>query len=76
MRKRLISQGISINDLFSKGEGEDDAPVPVAIKLTDDIERKLGLDEQYTYYIAFANASDAAAKKDNVRFIEYLFGKC
>lgn len=74
--KAALKQGISLNDLFSTGEEETDEPVPVAIKLTDDIERKLGLDEEYTYYIAFANASDAAAKKDNVRFIEYLFGKC
>ena len=74
--KASLKQGISLNDIFKSGEEEDDEPVPVAIKLTDDVERKLGLDEEYTYYIAFANASDAAAKQDAVKFIEYLFGKC
>ena len=67
---------MQLEELRAERDLRSESKTPVALKLTDDIERKLGLDEQYTYYIAFANASDAAAKKDNVRFIEYLFGKC
>ena len=46
------------------------------MKLTDDIERKLGLDEQYDYYIAFAYSTNANGNSDYLKFIEYLFGKC
>ena len=73
--KALDAGKFSLQDLFSGGE-EEQGPVPVALKLTDDIERKLGLDEQYTYYIAFAYATDNSSDKDHQKFIEYLFGKC
>jgi hypothetical protein len=57
-------------------EEEEDAPVPLGLKLTDEIERKLGLDEEYTYYIAFAYSTSSNGNDDCVKFIEYLFGKC
>ena len=65
----------SIQDIFGGGD-EEQGPVPVALKLTDDIERKLGLDEKYTYYIAFAYTTDSGTDPDHVKMIEYLFGKC
>ena len=75
--KAKNSQGISFRDIFNAGEEEDpDRPVPLALKLTDDIERKLGLDEQYTYYIAFAYSTRSSGNTDYLKFIEYLFGKC
>ena len=75
--KARASQGISFRDIFNGGEEEeDDAPVPLGLKLTDEIERKLGLDEEYTYYIAFAYSTSSNGNDDCVKFIEYLFGKC
>ena len=75
--KAKNSQGISFRDIFNAGEEEDpDRPVPLALKLTDDIERKLGLDEQYTYYIACAYSTRSSGNTDYLKFIEYLFGKC
>ena len=75
--KERNSKGISLKDIFNTGEDEDeDEPVPLALKLTDDIERKLGLDEQYDYYLAFAYSTSASGNSDYQRFIEYLFGKC
>jgi len=70
------SQGISIDDLMGRTKEKDDAPVPVALKLTDEIERKLGLDEQYTYYIGFARSTTLKGNENYKKFIEYLFGKC
>ena len=76
-RRRLNSKGISFRDIFNGGEEEDeDRPVPLALKLTDEIEEKLGLDEQYTYYIAFAYSTSSNGNDDYLKFIEYLFGKC
>lgn len=75
--KARASQGISFRDIFNGGEEEEeDAPVPLGLKLTDEIERKLGLDEEYTYYIAFAYSTSSNGNDDCVKFIEYLFGKC
>lgn len=76
--KARNSKGISLQDIFNMGEsGEDeDRPIPLALKLTDDIERKLGLDEQYDYYIGFAYAMGTKGNTDYLKFIEYLFGKC
>ena len=75
--KAKRSQGISINDILGKtSKTDDDKPVPVAIRLTDEIEKKLGLDEQYTYYIAFAHSFEADGNARYQKFIEYLFGKC
>ena len=73
--KAKRNQGISIDDLLGKSTEEDDEPVPVALKLTDDIVAKLGLDDQYTYYIAFANVPKASADKIYQQYILYLFGK-
>ena len=75
--KKRDMQGVSLNDLFKAGSDDDeDGPVPVALKLTDEIERNLGLDEQNTYYIAFTNPIGLQNNNDRVKFIEYLFGKC
>ena len=53
-----------------------DKPVPLALKLTDDIEKKLGLDEEYDYYIAFAYSFSASGDANYRKYVEYLFGKC
>lgn len=75
--KKRDMQGVSFNDLFKAGSDDDeDGPVPVALKLTDEIEKKLGLDEQSTYYIAFTNPIGLKNNNDKVKFVEYLFGKC
>jgi uncharacterized membrane protein YesL len=75
--KSRNSQGISFRDIFNGGDDEDeDRPVPLALKLTDEIEGKLGLDEQYNYYIAFAYSTSSNGNNDYLKFIEYLFGKC
>ena len=75
--KARSKKGISLQDLLNPGEEEDeDVPVPLALKLTDDIERKLGLDEQYDYYLAFAYSTSSTGNADYQKFIEYLFGKC
>ena len=75
--KKRDMQGVSLNDLFKAGSDDDeDGPIPVALKLTDEIERNLGLDEQNTYYIAFTNPIGLQNNNDRVKFIEYLFGKC
>jgi hypothetical protein len=75
--KARNSQGISFRDIFNGGEEEDeDKPIPLGLKLTDEIERKLGLDEEHTYYIAFAYSTTSSGNEDCVKFIEYLFGKC
>ena len=66
--KAKRSQGISINDILGKSKKEDDKPIPVALKLTDDIKKKLGLDEQYEYYIAFAHAIDAGGNQNDRQF--------
>lgn len=65
-------QGKSLNDLFSSGEKSYD-PVPIALKLSDEVEKKLGLNEQYTYYIAFANSIGASKNDDYAKLISYLF---
>lgn len=72
------SGGISIDDLLSKAKkSEDDTgPHPIAMKLTDEIEEKLGLDTKYTYYIAFTYSMEASGDANNRKFIEYLYGKC
>ena len=71
------SSGVSLMDLFGSGdEEEEDAPIPIALKLTDEIEGKLGLDQQYDYYIAFAYSDRSDGDENHTRFIEYLFGKC
>jgi hypothetical protein len=76
--KARNSKGISLKDIFNMGDdGEDeDRPVPLALKLTDETERKLGLDEQYDYYIGFAYSMGTKGNADYLKFIEYLFGKC
>jgi len=74
--KAKSSKGISFRDIFNMGDEEEDGPVPLALKLTDEIEQKLGLDEQYDYYIAFAYSTKASGNNDYLKFIEYLFGKC
>ena len=75
--KAKRSQGVSLNDLFGAGNKNDlDKPVPLALKLTDDIEKKLGLDEEYDYYIAFAYSFSANGDSNYQKFVEYLFGKC
>ncbi|MBQ5519989.1 MAG: DUF624 domain-containing protein [Clostridiales bacterium] len=75
--KEKRSKGISINDLFGAGNKKDlDKPVPLALKLTDDIEKKLGLDEEYDYYIAFAYSFSASGDANYRKYVEYLFGKC
>ena len=75
--KARASQGISLKDIFNGGDDEDeDRPVPLCLKLTDEVEKKLGLDEEYTYYIAFAYSTSSKGNADYVKFIEYLFGKC
>ena len=75
--KARNSQGISFRDIFNGGEEEDeDKPVPVALKLTDETERRLGLDESYDYYIGFAYSTTPKGNEDYAKFIEYLFGKC
>ena len=74
--KAKKNQGISIDDLLGRSDPDEDKPVPVALKLTDEIEKKLGLDEEYTYYIAFANSMNSSADKTYIKFITYLFGKC
>lgn len=75
--KAKASQGISLKDIFKGGDDDDeDRPVPLGLKLTDEAEKKLGLDEEYTYYIAFAYSTSSKGNADYVKFIEYLFGKC
>ena len=74
--KEKRNQGISIDDLLGRSDPDEDKPVPVALKLTDEIEAKLGLDQEYTYYIAFANSMNPSADKIIIQFITYLFGKC
>ena len=74
--KEQQSKGISLSDLINGKSEEDYEPVPVALKLTDETESKLGLDQQYTYYIAFANPLAPKSNDDYLKFIEYLFGKC
>ncbi|MBR4404610.1 MAG: YesL family protein [Clostridiales bacterium] len=75
--KAKRSQGISLNDLFGGGNKTDlDKPVPLALKLTDDIEKKLGLDEKYDYYIAFTYSISSGADANYRKFVEYLYGKC
>ena len=64
-----------VQSIFGDDEDED-RPVPLALKLTDEIEEKLGLDEQYNYYIAFAYSTSSNGNNDYLKFIEYLFGKC
>lgn len=70
------SGGISIDDLLKKKTEEAEGPYPIALKLTDGIEEKLGLDTRYTYYIAFTYSTEANGDKINRQFIEYLYGKC
>ena len=74
--KAREAQGFSLNDLLNIGSEDSDEPAPVALKLTDDIENKLGLDEQYTYYLAFTNPISLKPNSDYTKFVEYLFGKC
>ena len=74
--KAKRKQGISINDILGKSKPEEDKPIPVALKLTDDIKKKLGLDDQHDYYIAFAHALDSKGNEKYLKFIEYLYGKC
>ena len=74
--KAKRNQGISIDDLLGRSDPDEDKPVPVALKLTDEIEEKLGLDQEYTYYIAFANSMSPSSDKIIIQFITYLFGKC
>ncbi len=74
--KARNSEGVSFRELFNGASSDDDGPVPLALKLTDEVEEKLGLDTQYDYYIAFAYATKASGNNDYVKFIEYLFGKC
>ena len=75
--KARASRGISFSEIFGmEEEEEEDKPMPLALKLTDEIERRLGLDEQYTYYIGFAYSTGANGNADYIKFIEYLFGKC
>ena len=75
--KARASRGISFSEIFGlEEEEEEDQPLPLALKLTDEIERELGLDEQYTYYIGFAYSTGANGNADYIKFIEYLFGKC
>ena len=75
--KEQRSKGISLNDLFGAGNKKDlDKPVPLALKLTDEIEKKLGLDEEYDYYIAFAYSFSASGDANYRKYVEYLFGKC
>ena len=74
--KTKSRQGISFQDLFKMGAEESDEPVPVALKLTDEAEKKLGLDEEHDYYIGFAYSIGTKGYADYVKFIEYLFGKC
>lgn len=71
--KAQRSQGVSLNDIFKSGKEKNFDPVPVAIKLTDETEKKLGLDEQYTYYIAFANPIGTDKTKDFRNFFNYLY---
>ena len=74
--KAKRNQGISLDDLLGRSDPDEDKPVPVALKLTDEIEEKLGLDQEYTYYIAFANSMSPSSDKIIIQFITYLFGKC
>ena len=75
--KEKRSKGISLNDLFGAGSKNDlDKPVPIALKLTDEIEEKLGLNTKYDYYIAFAYSFSASGDTNYQKFVEYLFGKC
>ena len=74
--KEKRNQGISLDDLLGRSDPDEDKPVPVALKLTDEIEEKLGLDQEYTYYIAFANSMSPSSDKIIIQFITYLFGKC
>ena len=75
--KEKRSKGVSINDLFGAGNKKDlDKPVPLALKLTDEIEEKLGLNTKYDYYIAFAYSFSASGDTNYRKFVEYLFGKC
>ena len=53
----------------------DEGKVPLALKLTDEIERKLGLNEEGTYYIAFTFSTGANDLEEDAKFVEYLFGK-
>ena len=75
--KEKRSKGISLNDLFGAGSKNDlDKPVPIALKLTDEIEEKLVLNTKYDYYIAFAYSFSASGDTNYQKFVEYLFGKC
>lgn len=54
---------------------EEDGRVPLGLKLTDEIEKKLGLNEEGTYYIAFAFSTGPNDLENDAKFVEYLFGK-
>ena len=70
------SGGLSIDDLLNKNKEEKVGTFPIALKLTEEAEEKLGLDTKYTYYIAFTYSTEASGDKTNQKFVEYLFGKC
>ncbi len=57
-----------------KSQGQKEDNVPLAVKLTDELEVKLGLDPQYTYYIAFAFPTGSEDLGNYSKFMEYLFG--
>ena len=57
-----------------KEQGQKEDNVPLAIKLTDELEGKFGLDPQYTYYIAFAFPTSSEDLGNYSKFVEYLFG--
>ena len=47
--------------------------VPLALKLTDETEEKLGLDTEYDYYIAFAYKMGVSSYDAQEKFVNYLF---
>lgn len=47
--------------------------VPLALKLSDDTEVKLGLDPEYDYYIAFAYQMGPSSYDAQEKFVDYLF---
>ena len=53
----------------------EDGTIPLGIKLTDELEKKLGLNEQYDYYIAFAFSNGPSDLENEAKFLEYLYGK-
>lgn len=53
----------------------EDGRIPLGLKLTDDIKKKLGINDDKTYYITFAYSTGPSDLENDAKFVEYLFGK-